>query len=426
MYTSNKNSGASFLCRMASVSLMLFFAVEASSQTIYSIITNPGEDTSTEMNISWAADTTVKETYVLYTLKNDRNWKKAKKVYPETSLCTIFDSIYSKNAAGENFYENAVFNKCGAQLTGLQPDKDYMYKISSVEGNATVSESALHYFKTSGAKNWSACIISDFHCYPPLPKRLEAADAMITQVKGYDPKIDWILHLGDVCAWGGSYSFWQYLYENRYFSEYMWAGVNGNHDNMTRKYQLTNEFFRNANYNPRNGYEPETGVCYYFKYNGVLFIMLNNEDMRTEDGLAAAREWLAKVVKENPSKAIVVCEHYQWFFGESGKDSQYARWHDLFDELGVDVALSGNNHIYVRAIDKNTLYIQTPSSDDERGVSANDALSYNTDKIKFRWTEGPKTVGAMHIKAKGDKMAFTLLNRKGEVVDKFLLYLGKY
>lgn len=395
--------------------------------SIYSIVTCPGEDTRTQMNISWAADTSASDSYLLYTKSGDRKWKKAEIVMPEQYLCPVFDSVYSKTSSGENFYESALFMKCNASLSHLKPDTEYAYKVISASENGDTSD--IHYFKTSGANKWSACIISDFHTYTPLPKRLDAAMGVIDKVHDYDKNIDWILHMGDVCAWGGSYSFWKRLYQEDYFKKYMWAGVNGNHDNMTRKYLLTNDFFRNANYYPRNGYKGEEGVCYYFRYNNALFVMLNNENMRSDEGLAAAREWVRKVVTANPAQYIIVCEHYQWFFGESGKASQYGRWSNLFDELGVDLAIAGNNHIYLRtgALYQGketdgtygTVYVQTPSSDNERGVAIKDSLSANTDIIKYRWSEGDKTVGAMHIKVTNKGMTLVLMNRNGEIIDRF-------
>ena len=311
----------------------------------------------------------------------------------------------------------------------------------------------MRYFKTSGAKEWEACIISDFHVYTPIYGRTKAAMAMISAVEKYARNnggesrkrdsgslpFDWILHLGDITAWGGSYSFWKNLYTEQSFKKYMWAGVNGNHDNMTRNYdRTTNEFFRDAAAYPMNGYEGEMGVCYHFRYGDVLFIMLNNENMRSDEGLAAAQEWVRKVVAENPAPYTVVCEHYQWFFGNDGKESQYSRWSNLFDECGVNLALAGNNHIYVSTpalyegkpvgqsksgnIAQNTtgtVYIQTPSSDNERGVAFDVSvpLQYSADKIKFRWSEGPNTVGAMHMKVTPEKMVLTLLDRNGNVLD---------
>lgn len=388
----------------------------------YSIITCPGEDASRQMNISWAADTSQKADYVLYTIAKDVNWKSANKSSGESLLCRTFDSIYSKTADNQDFYEKIVFNKYGTVLKNLKPGTDYTYKI--VSGNGI--ESGIYRFKTAGPNTWSAAIISDFHHYTPLPHRLEAAVAMLDTIKSYDPDIDWILHLGDVCAWGGSYSFWKTLYEQDYFAKYMWAGVNGNHDNMTRKYFLSNTFFRDANNYPSNGYTGESGVCYFFKYSNALFIILNNEDMHTDEQLNAAQDWVRKVAAENPSKYIIVCEHYQWFYGENGKFSQYSRWCNLFDELGVDLALAANNHIYVRTNalyngketdgTKGTVYVQTPSSDNERGMNA-DTLKYNPGIIKYRWTEGAKTVGGLSLKANNKTLTITLLNRYGQILD---------
>lgn len=34
---------------------------------------------------------------------------------------------------------------------------------------------------------------------------------------------DLMLHVGDVCAWGGSYSFWKDLYDQPQFKKYLWA-----------------------------------------------------------------------------------------------------------------------------------------------------------------------------------------------------------
>lgn len=226
---------------------------------------------------------------------------------------------------------------------------------------------------------------------------------------------------------GGSYSFWRDLYEKSQFSKYMWAGVNGNHDNMDRKStRLSNDYFRYANNNPLNGYPGEMGVCYFFKYGQVLFIMLNNEMMRKDEGLGAAQQWVKKVITENPMKYIVVMEHYQWFFANNGKTSQYERWHELFDEYGVDLAIAGNNHIYARtnAIyndcetdgTKGTVYLQTPSSDNERGQATGEWTN-NKDKIKYIWSEGPKTVGALLMNVDDRRITLTLYDREGRAVD---------
>lgn len=397
----------------------------AQNSNVFSIVTCPAEDSNSNMNVSWGADTSCRDTYLIYTMVKDVNWKAAKKVYPVVFTCFTYDSIYSKTADNLDFYENAIFLKCNASLTNLNSGSEYMYKIISDDN----TESSVHYFKTGSKEGWSACVISDFHTYSPIPSRLEGAMKMVDTIKKFASNIDFVLHLGDVCAWGGSYSFWKELYREDNFNKYMWAGVNGNHDNMTRQYGLSNKFFRDANFNPNNSYGDEQGVSYFFKYGEVLFIMLNSESMRDRNGFLDAKNWLTKVVKENKCRYTIVCEHYQWFFGTDGKSSQYLMWAELFDTLGVDLALAGNDHIYVRsgAIYKNkktdgsigTIYIQAPSSDNGRGRECDYKLApkYNNDLIMSRWSEGPKTIGALHLKVTKKKIIITLLDRNANVID---------
>ena len=71
-----------------------------------------------------------------------------------------------------------------------------------------------------------------------------------------------------------------------------------------------------------------------------------------------------------------------------------------------------------------TAHRQTPSSDNERGVEYDPAapLKENGDKIKFRWSEGSNTVGAMHMKVTPEKMTLVLLDRYGNVLDTNYIY----
>ncbi len=37
--------------------------------------------------------------------------------------------------------------------------------------------------------------------------------------------------------------------------------------------------------------------------------MLNSEMMRKDEGLAAAQQWVRRVIQENPARYVVVMEH---------------------------------------------------------------------------------------------------------------------
>ena len=153
--------------------------------------------------------------------------------------------------------------------------------------------------------------------------------------------------------------------------------------------------------------------------------MIRKVSYESQD-LAAAQAWVREVIENNPSKYIVVMEHYQWFYGNNGRASQYNRWKDLFDQCGVDLAIGANNHIYARTNavyqgketdgSVGTVYIQTPSSDNERGQELKEWTD-NKDLIKCRWSEGGRTVGAILLEGNDDQLLLTLYDRNGTKID---------
>ena len=436
-------------------SLHTVLPADSCNNYFFSVNTCPGEDASTQMNASWG----VRENTlycIIYLIQNEQVIDSIKLNADKGFKCYIFDGIYSKKANGENFYEHSRFLKYRYTFTSLTPNSKYSYIITSywtdINGELKSARSATYNFTTAGAKEWSACVISDFHSYPPIPSRLSSAMNMVNTVASYSKQhsnreIDWVLHLGDIVAWGGSWSFWNEMYRDAAFKKYMWAGVNGNHDNMTREYGESNLYFKYSTANPTNGYAGQEGVCYYFTYGDVLFIMLNSEVMKNDAGLATAQAWVKKVLSQSKAKFKVVCEHYQWFYGTSGKTSQYSRWCELFDKYGVDLALGANNHIYVRshklyggvpvATDsdlagkgaksrRGTIYIQTPSSDNDRGQEPYKELEYNQNLIASRWNEGPQTIGALLLQVTPNSLTVTLLDRNQEVQDKVEIIKHKH
>lgn len=420
------------------------FAVFGQNDSIFSISTGPGEDVSSQMGISWSTDTLLLHSYLLLEEETAQGWENAIKFLPQQQQrCTVFDGVWSDNAAGEEFYEDVVFTKCGLMLTGLKPDTEYRYVIKGENGEC----SSVHHFRTAGAKRWAACLISDFHSYPPLPQRLEAAMSMISTVKEHDPSVSWVFSPGDVVAWGGSYSFWRRLFEEKKFEELMWARVNGNHDNWTKESQVThnfdipNDYFTGTSFFPQNGYWPEMGVCYHFRYGNTLFLMLNTEDMHKSGEFEAASQWVRSVVgnarrSADPPTFVVACMHWEWFIGTNGRTSEYREWSPVFDEVGVDLALAGNNHVYLRTLPlykgqktdgrrNGTVYLQTPSSDNGRGREISTKEFHNSELIEKRWSEGAHTVGAIHMAVDNKTINLTLLDREGNEIDHCVVYAKK-
>lgn len=397
-----------------------------SDKPAYAIFTNPGEDCSTMMNISWASP--VGTRCVLEVTNEDSN-EKLKFPISSAIKCEVFDSVYSRLYDNVDVYERHIFDKHGAGLVNLKPDTDYSYRILTYnDSTKQVDYSEQHRFHTAGADSWKAAVIGDFHHYSPLWERLEAAMGMVDVLDSIAGGIDWILSPGDQCAWGGSFNFWTELAEQPNYKNYMWATVQGNHDHSTRRNEKSDLFFRESHYYPHNGYAGQEGVSYWFRYGDVLFIMLNNEAMHTSENLTPVFRWMDKVIKEHHSKYIVVVQHYQWLIGTNGVNSQLDRFRDEFDKLGVDLAIAGHNHAYIRTyplryrepVDPadGTFYVVAPASDGNRGRALK-PLRANHDIVAHRWSEGSNTVGGILMDVNPQKIVMTLYNRYGDVQDSF-------
>lgn len=391
-----------------------------SGKTISTVFTNPGENSSTMMNISFS---TPPHVHAGVEVEGG-----GKKMYFKSvgELCDTYDSIPSKLSNNHDVIERHYFDKHDVTLKGLKPDTDYKYRVvADSAGHKVYSEE--RYFRTAG-RSWKAGIIGDFHHYSPSWSRLEAAMRMVDVLDSVSGGLDWMLSTGDQCSWGGSYNQWTELSEQPGFKDFMWAVVQGNHDHSTRDNEKSDSFFRDSHAFPFNGYPGQIGVSYWFEYGDVLFFMLNSEAMHSAESLEPVFQWMENVVAHHPSDYIVVVQHYQWLIGTDGANSQLDRFRHFFDKIGVDLAISGNNHAYLRTDplyerepvqpEYGTYYVVTPSSDNARGRALK-PLKANKNIVAKRWSEGPHTVGGMVMDVNPERIVMTLYDRNGKVEDTF-------
>lgn len=392
-----------------------------SDRMVHTIFTNPGEDASTMMNISFATPPDVEATVVV-----DGGGEIL--TFPSRGeLCLTYDSIYGRLRNNTNVLERHVFDKHDVVMSGLKPDTEYEYRVE-VDSAGTTVKSDVRYFRTAGAPQWKAAVIGDFHHYSPLPSRLDTAMEFLETLYDVSGGFDWVLSQGDILATGGSYNSWTELSERPQFKDFMWAVSQGNHDHETLSHEKSDSFFRDSQAYPFNGYKGQEGITYWFKYGDVLFFVLNNEALRGRESLQTLFAWMEEVVKKEPTKYIVVVQHHQWIIGTDGTNSQMDRYRDFFDRIGVDLAISGHNHVYLRTYplrdrkpvdpSQGTVYVVNSSSDNSRGRDIK-GLRANTDVIAKRWSEGSHTIGGMVMDVNTERIQMTLYNRRGEVQDTF-------
>ena len=413
------------------------------------IYANPGENCMNEVTISWHSSTEASK--LVYTLASDTNYEEAIEVnvtgvYDETSFI---------------YYDVCKFYKCKVELKELQAGTDYIYKVSS--GEVTSRE---HHFKTAGTANFTFGYMSDIHAVPydnldlgmTAVKKLQTVQTLINKSTKVSGELSFMLTTGDEVWRGSQYSNWLEWSKNQYTTateDYLWAGAPGNHEYYTQttssvwnyypeKYASNTDaiysdpdYFYNTYFNavkavPQNG--PE-GIpsSYWFLYNNVLFVCIDSMQSSEYKKLEVLRNWFEDVVTKNEGKYqfLIAYQHYPWYDFQTGVDKYAYRWNDLFDKYGVDLALSGHMHGYLRTKQlyngavsndelKGTYYVVSP----QIGDRPKSITSYNNVDLIQTWesTVSYKDYSAMStIEVTKEYIKYRLIDVDGKIKDEFTI-----
>lgn len=256
-----------------------------------------------------------------------------------------------------------------ANAEGLKADTEYFYKVGSEEGG----QSEVGEFKTSG-ENGEAFKFVHYtdtqNAYWNENVRNEAAFGADTLANALETAedADFVLHTGDVVEVAEVEDEWMDLFEKsrESFMSTAMAVVPGNHDEFKlHSYDdaLPEIFNEHVNV-PVTNDKVDGGSYYSYDYNGVHFITLNTNDNKESDdnpeGKAIGEEqmnWITEDVEEaraNGAEWIVLTYHKplysKSYHSLSDEDVQKVREEltALIDELDIDMALQGHDHVISR------------------------------------------------------------------------------
>ena len=256
--------------------------------------------------------------------------------------------------------------------------------------------------------------MSDVHAYPNISSRLTTANTLVTKAESKISGLGFVLFSGDLTSHGSDYYQWKHFNTAPFTKKYFVASVPGNHDYY--KYSSgavhTSDVYYNAMFNnPKNGASGISNSSYYFKYNNVLFVGINSEILDTTKR-NVQKSWLSSVITNNPASFVIAFSHREFFHGStvsapSGvakSEDCYSIYGSTLESLGVDLVLSGDDHVYVRTkpiksgavttADKGTIYI-TANQIGARGRIATSASTYSA-KI-YGGTTADNTVSSVQI-----------------------------
>jgi hypothetical protein len=334
------------------------------------LMANPAEGMDTGITIGWHAR--VPGTFVEIATEPDSAFAAPLRVPGECDPVTHLDT-----ATG---ISHEVL-KCRAEVAGLEGGRAYRYRA----GRVSFSHPG-RFLTAAPGQTFSFLYMSDVHVHNPLPERLRAGVALLGLARTLEPDIRFTLLGGDMLAYGSAYDAWNSLADSPLVTTQMTAFTAGNHDfyDNTAKSRGPG-YFNTFVHNPANGAEGVANTSYFFRYGNALFLSISSEDSWSSNALLQAQQaWFRRVVAENPATFIVAWTHRPFYNGSTSNAghalTNRTNWSPLFDELGVDLVLSGHDHVYVRTAPtlggeatseagKGTVYLtSTAVGDRHRGV----------------------------------------------------------
>ena len=358
------------LCLMLIMVITVGVNVKAATGDVYNIVTCPGEDMATQMQINWQSPTTITGLKVEYTEASDVDFAKAKTV---DATSRSFSRQNGDPVSGATYVGfSSPRNIWNVALNDLTPKTKYIYRIT----NGSKVYSATYAFETASDTDdvFSFLFMTDPQYYNETGA---SKFNVMTEKHITDSNIKFAFITGDISDKGGNSNYWDMFYTKSSLKKIPFATTVGNHEyydsgTVTTDNVVYNQYF----YNPQNGPENVKGSSYYFVYNQALFIMLDSED---KNNLEQQKEWFRNVCESIQCSYIIVgCHKSAYPAGPYVSDGKYfmSKWGSLFDEYSVDMVLSGHDHVFTRtkavyngAVTtekyKGTIYIEGGSAGDK-------------------------------------------------------------
>ena len=301
-------------------SITVFGSLGAEQPAMLNVTT--GENPAHEVGISWQTSLGVESGEVIIGKSED------------LSDGTPFEAQGKEILTTLNTFER-LYKAWGAHVTDLEPDTTYYYKVG--QGS---SYSEIKSFKTAPLSGdltiaFYGDVQGSFNKFPDT----------VNALKALYPDVDLSLLAGDVADNGHIYSDWEAIDANMggLISSGIWAATIGNHDSYFDAQTFTSYF-----YGPENG-TYDTARNYSFEIGDIAVFNLDTESRDYDPGFTEQISKMREVFGSSDKKYKIVLMHRS-AYPLNYDEADVRALHTVFDELKVDLVLSGHDHICSRTV----------------------------------------------------------------------------
>lgn len=392
-----------------SAAMSFIVAPFTGTQAPVNINVTMGEDATTARNITWHTNPTTTDTVVELVEAAQFVSFEAENVHSITGTSEMYTTD-----------NDGTYRVHRAQLTGLKPGTIYYYRVG--DGKQAVSERGSFSTAAIDQESVNMLFFGDSQAASENDFALWGAtvDAAIAANAGEN--IDLILHAGDMVDSGNDLDQWNWWF-NAAQSELMnttLVPIIGNHE-VVGNNGLGD--YRSFFHLPESGLDYSNGVNYSFEYGNAHVVVLNTESGSA--GIAEQAAWLEEDLKQATGKWIIALFH-QGPYGSTYTNMEVQKhWVPLFDQYGVDLVLTGHDHIYLRS---KQLVAGSPIVEGKHATTyliggSSGPKFYGLDDMKTSsWREvafGENTQIYTGLQITNDAISITVKTTAGEEVDTF-------
>lgn len=327
-------------------------AVEATKENYRKpshIVASLGEDSSTQINITWLTKYSVTGTdiEILPYSANPEFTGKPTKSNDIEADCELIGKTYFGADLGilGLLPYTRDYAKHTLKISGLEPGTKYSYRIGDAE-KGWWSDAGVITTAEGGNESFSFIYITDPQAQ--RPDHFNRYAQVIETASAEYPDARFVVSAGDNVDEGKNVKHWSYLFNSTdKFLDLPYMPTTGNHEDeeavITENFMLPNV--------PEQ--DLETGVYYSYDYNGVHFTVLNTNDNEDDKLGAEQLEWLKDDISSSDAKWKVVILHKAPYSNGSHYDDGdvegfRSQLNALLPFLGVDLVLQGHDHVYLR------------------------------------------------------------------------------
>ncbi|MCK9537457.1 MAG: metallophosphoesterase family protein, partial [Bacilli bacterium] len=294
------------------------------SEKPYNIVVGPGSDASRSVNISWQTNLQTQDTAARYRKSGTDQWIAVTE--------GIIKDIHVVSGTVMREYLAHIIT-----IDNLEPNTQYQYQVGADLSN-DAALSSVSTFKTAPVEDISFLFLGD-------PQNSTASGYEITKnlieaALFEHPSLAAMLIGGDIVDDVNMYSQWQAFASvlAPYVNSMITIAASGNHD-VIRNY---GDPFAYTFVGPNTGVDV-LGVCYFVEAGSAAIAVIDTE---TPSAFEAQAEWLLEMMTATKKKFKFVLMHRSAYAANYNEPHIRNFWPAVFDEAGVDLVLSGHDHVY--------------------------------------------------------------------------------